>query len=577
MPLKRILSVIVIAALLSGFFLPLLEANAETVNFSDVPENHWAYQQVLRLKELKITQGIGNNQFGLGKTITRGEFVTFLVRLMGWALIKPETQSFKDLPDSHHFYSSIETARTHGVIVKDSDNFRPNDPITREEMAVMIVRTLGYDTLANQLSYLGKPFPDVVSHAGYITIGKDLGIINGVDKQRFAPSESATREQAAAMMIRMYDKLNAPLNELHAFYAISSSSQMDKFSQLDSVSFGWARLEYDSSAQTVIINTDRQDNDYYIPDQYSEVISKAQQNGLSRQLMFFVKEEMVYDEAAQRNVPLAEFIITNPEVRKQVINAMVNQVILTEKHGSQTSFDGLVSDFEGLKGESLKSAYNAFLTELKAELTKAGKKLYVTVHPMRRPGLECYDGYDYRTIGKLADRVILMAHDYDATALTDAERAMGYNDTPVTPLDEVYYALKSITDPVTGVEDVSKVWLQLSMDTSQWKLKNGKVDHRFAYHPTYEQLYQRFLKGVSINYSNLSQNPYAKYYNTEDGTDNIIWYEDQRSVAAKIKLAKMFGIKGLSLWRLGNIPEYPDAAGQSFYLNIWQEIIQHYQ
>lgn len=573
---RRCFSFVLIMAIFLCLLIPAIQSNAETSNFSDIPQNHWAYYQVLRLKELNITQGIGNNEFGVGKTITRGEFVTFLVRLMGWELISPETLSFTDLPVSHHFYRYIETALVHGVIVKDSDSFRPNDPITREEMAIMIVRTLGYDTLAKQLNTLDKPFSDVVQNTGYITIGKDFGIINGIDPQHFAPSASATREQAAAMMIRMYDKLNTPLSELHAFYAISSSSQIDKFSHLDSVSFGWARLEYDPSTQSVIINTDAQNNEYYIPTQYAQVIQKAQDQGLSRQLMFFVKDEMVYNPITAKNVPLTEFILTNSDIRKQVITAMVNQVVLTEKHGSQTSFDGLVSDFEGLKGNGLKNAYNTFLTELKSELDKASKKLYVAVHPVRRPGLDYYDGYDYRTIGKLADRVILMAHDYDATYLTDAEMAMGYNDTPVAPLDEVYYALKSITDPVTGVEDVSKIWLQLSMDTSQWKLKDGRVINQYAYHPSYEQLYQRFLKGADLYYSSLSQNPYAKYQNTEDGTLNIIWYEDQRSIGEKIKLAKMFGVKGLSIWRLGNIPEYSDTNGQTFHLNIWQEIMKYY-
>ena len=549
-------------------------AEAQTVTpFADVPQGHWAYGQILRLRELSITQGIGNNKFGFGMTLKRGEFVTFLVRLMGWEIVKPAKGSFSDNMDpSHNFYGSIETALLHGVIKKDSDRFRTEDPITREEIAIMIVRTLGYDTLANQLNALDKPFNDITQNTGYITIAKDLGIIFG-DGKNFNPKDTATREQAAAMLIRMYDKLNTPLAELHAFYAISSSSQISKFSSLDSVSFGWARLEYDETTKQVKINTDNGTNEYYIPTGYAGVIEKAKNSQISRQLMFFVNEQNVFDVTSNKTVKLAEYIVSNKEVSKQVIDAMVAMVNNTSKYGSSISFDGLVSDFEGFKGEALKQSYNAFLTELNTQLDKTNKTLYVAVHPKRKPGQAYFDGYDYKTIGELADKVILMAHDYDATALTDDEMNSRYNDTPVTPFDEVYYALKSITDPVSGVKDLNKIWLQLSMDSVQWKLKDGKVINRIPYHPSYEQIYTRFLSGATLKYSELSQNPYAKF-DAEDGTQNIIWYENQRSIAEKIKLAKMFGIKGLSLWRLGNIPDYADTPELS--LDIWGEIMKNY-
>lgn len=558
---------------LFGSVSPVSAANYP--DFTDVPKDHWAYKDVHQLRDLKITYGKGDNQFGFGQTISRGEFLTFLVRLMGWDIIKPEKGSFLDNMDpNHNFYGTIETALLHGVIKKDSEYFRTNDPITREEMAVMIVRTLGYDTLATQIGSYEKPFEDITGNFGYITIAKDLGIIAG-DGKNFYPKNNATREQAAAMMMRMYNKLNTPLDELHAFYAISSSSQIDKFRYLDSVSFGWARLEYDKASGKAVINTDGNDNDYYIPTGYSSVIEKAKAENLSRQLMFFVKDENVTDTRTGRNMKLAEYIVLNPDIRTQVIKDMVAMVNHTEKHGSSVEFDGLVADFEGFKGMELKNAYNEFLKELKNELSKTGKTLYVAVHPVGKPGLEYFDGYDYRTIGEIADKIILMAHDYEATFLTDTEMASGYTDTPVTPFDEIYYSLKNITDPVFGVQDKDKIWLQLSMDSVQWKLTDGKVINRYPYHPTYEQIYNRFLKGATLKYSQLSQNPYATFL-SEDGTDNVLWYENEESIAQKIKLAKLFGIKGLSLWRLGTIPEYPDTENTNFQLNILEEIIKNY-
>ena len=143
---KSIISILIIITMLVSSFV---YANENTyIVFTDVPENHWAYEAVHNLRVLKITDGIGNNMFGLGMTVTRAEFVAFLVKLMQWELVSPEQGSFADNMDtSAWYYAAIETALQHDVISKDIQNFRPKDAITREEMAVMLVRALGYNPL----------------------------------------------------------------------------------------------------------------------------------------------------------------------------------------------------------------------------------------------------------------------------------------------------------------------------------------------------------------------------------------------------------------------------------------------
>jgi spore germination protein YaaH len=122
-----------------------------------------------------------------------------------------------------------------------------------------------------------------------------------------------------------------------------------------------------------------------------------------------------------------------------------------------------------------------------------------------------------------------------------------------------------------------RLWLQISFDTVQWKKSEGKIVNQSAFRPSYSQLKERMLKNepgskLSVKYSEKLQNPWVTYYNESDGTDNIIWYEDSRSVQAKLTLAKMFGIKGISLWRLGNIPDYENTAANETNLNVWQMI-----
>ena len=168
--------------------------------------------------------------------------------------------------------------------------FEPNKPITREEMAIMLVRTLGYDQLAQQLSKITPPFVDVNKNVGYISIAKDFGMISGSGGNKFNPDNTATREQAAVIMIQMYDRLQQSFNELHGFYAISSYSQRNMLSDLNSVSFGWARLEYDSENMNVVLNTtNKNQNEYAFPQDYSQPLELANNNNLTRLLMVTVK------------------------------------------------------------------------------------------------------------------------------------------------------------------------------------------------------------------------------------------------------------------------------------------------
>lgn len=567
--------ILIFIIILSGTAL----ANENTVTlFNDVPESHWAYKAIHDLRLLKITDGVGNNQYGMGLTIKRSEFITFLARLMQWELIKPEKGSFIDNMDTTKwYYAPIETALKHGVISNDSDSFRVDEPITREEMAIMIVRTLGYDSLANQLTYLGKPFDDVSQNTGYITIARDFGIINGVGNNLFKPYDTAKREEAAVMMMRMYERLKSPIKELHGFYAIQSANQMNMIPDLNSVGFGWSRLEYDTQSKQVILNTTRQNNnDFSIPSGFTQPLDIASANSVSTQLMVFASNNTTFTTETGLSKRLVEYIITNVEVRNQVIKSIVEQINATTVEDISISFDGVVIDFEDIKGESLRQSYNLFLTELKHELEKTNKSLYVAVHPARRTGQSYYDGYDYKTIGEIADKVILMAHDYYAKQLTDAEMQNGYTTTPLSPIDEIYYALRTITDRDSGIQDLSKIWVQLSFDSVQWKLKDGKTLNRYPYNPSYEAIYQRLLMdGVTIHYSNRNQNPYAVFYDSRDNTDNVLWYEDSRSIQSKIDLIKMFGIQGISLWRLGTIPDYEEESFINIYLDVWQQILQN--
>ena len=550
----------------------------EVERFSDVPDSHWAYESIHYFRHLNIIRGTGGNEFGLGQPVKKSEFVTMLVRLMGWKPVTTENCSFSDVNKDKWYHSYIETAVAKGAILKKEDSFNPDKQITRLEIAEAIVRALGYNELAGQLKYIPSEFADVAEGAEYTNIVKDFGISDGIDGVSFLPGSAAKKEEAVAMLIRMYKRLSSKVNELHAFYAIKSYSQAGMIQDLDSVSFGWSRLEYDESSNKFSVATGNGNSDFFIPEGYSEPINIARQNKLPIQLNLFASDETkVVDSGNAGQRGIVEKLLADSDAQAEVISQLVRILNDAPVKSGAISFDGVVVDFENLRGEGTRKLYGEFLAKLKAELMKSGKKLYVAVHPKRGNGQPYYDGYDYRVIGNIADKVILMAHDYNAVRLTDGEMAIGYNDTPLTPICEIYYALKAVSDKDTGVADLSKVWLQLSFDAVQWKITEEKVINKNAFRPSYEQLRDRMTKNepdsnLSIMYSEKLQNPWLTYYNSGDGTNNIIWYEDSRSVNAKIELAKMFGINGISLWRLGNIPDFEDTKANNINLDVWQWI-----
>lgn len=543
----RLTSLILCACMLLALS-PAASAEAAPA-FSDVPASHWANGFITRLRELGITDGVGGNRFGLGQTISRAEFATFMCKVMGWPQEKPAKGSFDDNQNtSSWYYGYLEAAAANGA-VPPGGSFRPLDSITREEMAVMLVRALGYDSLAVQLEYLKSPFEDVSSSKGYITIAYDLGIISGMSPQSFAPGNTALREHAAAMLIKMVDILENKPDYFNAFYAISSASQMSAVDKFDCVSFGWSKLVLENGDTLRLDSARSQSNEYGVPQGWEQPYGAA--SGKPRLLMVAVS-------AAD-----APVIISCPTLYEKAAELMAGAVNgITGPDGSAVSFDGVAVDFEGLNGDAIRANYVAFLKNLRAKLDN-NKLMTVAVQPKRREGQFSYSGYDYRAIGELADKVILMAHDYNAKKLTEDEMARGVVMTPLAPIVEVYYALRAITDSETGIADKSKIALQFSFGTAQWKTRDGAVLNEKPYTPAFAAVRERIDSGAEMQYSTKYESPYITFHNQEDNTGNVVWYEDARSIGAKTKLALLFGVTGFSYWRLGEIPDGP--AGQ--YLN----------
>ena len=312
------------AALTAVLLLAAAPLSPPARAFSDT-SGHWAQADIDKAQSYGLMEGYPDGRFGIGVEITRAEFVTILCRMFDWEMSSPTSPSYIDCGTGEWYYSAVETARAHDVM-DGAGAFRPLDYISREEMAVMLVRALGYDTLAQDLSSLSLPFTDVKNNAGYIAIAYDIGMIKGVagpnGQLKFLPTHSATREEAAAMLVRVYERYNSKVDWLHGFYAFSSYSQINLTANMDAVSVGWARLEYGADGAT-LNSTNSRGNDWVKPSDPTPATDYFTSHGVDYNLCVFGSATDSVTLADGSTTSTVAAVVNDSNARAQAISAMV--------------------------------------------------------------------------------------------------------------------------------------------------------------------------------------------------------------------------------------------------------------
>ncbi len=393
----------------------------------------------------------------------------------------------------------------------------------------------------------------------------------------------------------VYAAANSKKSELHAFYPANAkySEQLKKYiDEVDSLSFAWARID---SEEPGVVNTVKGSNgnkSFFYPSDYLQPVEYAKSKGKSVQINIYMDgkdstEVLPYDDK-----------------RSTMLQAIVDFVETDISSSNGVYYDGVVIDFEGLRntavdgspliyeGKQIGTYFIQFLTELENQLSSIGKKLFVAVNP----GLY-YDGYDYSAIMDVADRVILMAHDYEPTERlqkNQVQQYTGYNAlepiNSMAPILPIRQALNEIQASASEKGTLSKVWLQITFDSAQWQfdvssaegwesLKDTTLSREGRVTPLYKSIKARVDntdgKGqqITYGYNNELQTPYIQYYNTSDKSWNIMLYEDSNSIKAKVDLAKAYGLGGISVWSIANVPDYIDKKGKEFHLDGWTTLL----
>lgn len=174
--------------------------------FNDVKESDWFYKAVINAYENKLFSGITDTTFSPQTPMTRGMFATVLARLEGAELTGYSESPFDDIDMATWYGSSVAWAADKKIITGYPDRtFAPNQPITREQMALILSNYINYKGIAFSKTGSNELFSDSSQFSSWavdaIANMKALGLISGTEGNRFNPKATATRAEVAQIFL----------------------------------------------------------------------------------------------------------------------------------------------------------------------------------------------------------------------------------------------------------------------------------------------------------------------------------------------------------------------------------------
>lgn len=229
------------------------------------------------------------------------------------------------------------------------------------------------------------------------------------------------------------------------------------------------------------------------------------------------------------NNELVTAVSQNTQVQDNLIQQLF--VVLEDK-----KYSGVDIDFEFIKGEDGEGFAN-FVRRLREEMNEQGYIVTVALAPKtsaNQPGL-LYEGMNYAALGEAANSALLMTYEWGYT----------YGPPlPVAPLNKV----EEVVDFGVSQIDPSRLDLGMANYGYDWTLPFVKGTSRAQAIGNREAVEIAYLNNATIEYDEVAQSPYFNY--VRDGVEHIVWFEDVRSILAKLDLLKRKNLRGLGYWQL---------------------------
>lgn len=169
--------------------------------------NYLLHQKVLEVKDPAT--------FNADKAVTKGEALKIIMKSMTYGYYGSYTtdddakQSFLNIDSKHPLYQVVEQAVSMGVL-EPTDNFKVEDPLTRQELAEWYIRALNLETAAKRSDIYKVNFTDASTiqpnYVGYVALANSLGLLEAQDN-KFNATSNVTYAELAVSTIRLAHKI----------------------------------------------------------------------------------------------------------------------------------------------------------------------------------------------------------------------------------------------------------------------------------------------------------------------------------------------------------------------------------
>lgn len=174
------------------------------LRFADVKRSAWYYAAIEEAAERGLFGGSGG-KFLPNNNITRAEFAKAVTNLLQADLSSYTGSPFQDVPAGKWYTAPISYVKALGIMSGSGGSFRPNAPITREEMCVVLYNLAKKQGIATS----GSQYPRFTDHSQIsswaqeaVYACKELGLVQGMGGGNFSPKGNTQRSAAATVFVR---------------------------------------------------------------------------------------------------------------------------------------------------------------------------------------------------------------------------------------------------------------------------------------------------------------------------------------------------------------------------------------
>ena len=177
--------------------------------FTDVGDVAWAKEAIETLVAQNLMQGESGTTFGTANAITRGEFLSVLIKVL--KITGPSDDNFEDVAGDAVYAKEIAIAKKLGIALGMGRNkFMPEKAISRQDMMVLVDRAFTHVgiSMTSDVSVTLKAFTDAAKVADYAQESVVRMIAQGLvatEEDRINPLGSTNRAEAAVLLYRIFN------------------------------------------------------------------------------------------------------------------------------------------------------------------------------------------------------------------------------------------------------------------------------------------------------------------------------------------------------------------------------------